>query len=157
MNSRGKLYPGALRAVLCLALIASNAGFAACTPQKPKTVALSIERAGSIVAEIRVEIARTDEERAKGLMYRTELPEGEGMIFIFEREQPLSFWMKNTLIPLSIAFIASNGRIIDIKDMEPLDLSSVPSSAPARYALEVPQGWFSRAGVNTGDIVRIDF
>jgi uncharacterized membrane protein (UPF0127 family) len=66
----------------------------------------------------------------------------------------MSFWMKNTLIPLSIAFIATDGRIIEIKDMEPLNLSPVQSSRSVRYALEVPQGWFSRAGIGVGDIIQ---
>ena len=133
-----------------------NAGFAGCSsPQKLKTAVLSIERENRPVAEITAELARTDEERAKGLMFRTNLPEGEGMLFIFERDQLMSFWMKNTQIPLSIAFIASDGRILEIKDMTPNDLSSVKSSRSARYALEVPQGWFNRANVKAGDVVII--
>jgi uncharacterized membrane protein (UPF0127 family) len=89
-------------------------------------------------------------------MFRKRLADGEGMLFIFERDEALSFWMKNTLIPLSIAFIASDGRIIDIKDMRPLDLSSVKSSRSVRYALEVPQGWFNRVNVRPGDKIIID-
>jgi len=133
-----------------------NAGFAACSPQKQKTTVLSIERENSPLVEITVEIARTDEERAKGLMYRKVLPDGEGMLFVFERDQQLSFWMKNTIIPLSIAFIASDGYIIEIKDMQPNDLNSVRSSRSVRYALEVPQGWFGRVKVKPGDVVKID-
>ena len=88
-------------------------------------------------------------------MHRDSLEDGYGMLFIFEKDQVLSFWMKNTFIPLSIAYITSDGRIVDIKDMYPLDESSVVSSRSVRYALEVPQGWFSRAGVHLGDIVII--
>jgi uncharacterized membrane protein (UPF0127 family) len=84
-------------------------------------------------------------------MYRKNLSDGEGMLFIFERDDVLSFWMKNTLIPLSIAFIASDGRILEIRNMQPHDLNSIKSSRSVRYALEVPQGWFSRAGVRVGD------
>ena len=84
-------------------------------------------------------------------MYRRKLPEGKGMLFVFERDQILSFWMKNTFIPLSIAFIASDGRIINIRDMEPQSLSAVKSSRSVRYALEVPQGWFIRQGIREGD------
>ena len=135
----------------CLILIVLNVHFASCDSQKPKTVTLTVERAGAAAVPVKVEIARTEEERAKGLMYRKSLPDGEGMLFIFESDQPLNFWMKNTPIPLSIAFISSSGRIVEIKDMRPLDLSSVPSSIPVRYALEVPQGWFGRAGVKPGD------
>jgi uncharacterized membrane protein (UPF0127 family) len=84
-------------------------------------------------------------------MHRRNLPDGEGMLFVFERDQILSFWMKNTFIPLSIAFIASDGRIIDIRDMEPQSLSAVKSTRSVRYALEVPQGWFTRQGIREGD------
>jgi uncharacterized membrane protein (UPF0127 family) len=88
-------------------------------------------------------------------MYRKKLPDGEGMIFIYDRDQQMSFWMKNTLIPLSIAFIASDGRIIEIRDMQPHDLSAVKSSRSVRYALETPQGWFDRAGVKAGDVINV--
>jgi uncharacterized membrane protein (UPF0127 family) len=130
------------------------AGFAACAPKKLAVTELRIERAEGGQAVIQAELARTPEERGRGLMFRKNLPDGEGMLFIFERDEPLSFWMKNTLIPLSIAFIASNGRIIEIKNMQPHDLSSVKSSRSVRYALEVPQGWFDRAGVRPGDTAR---
>ena len=89
-------------------------------------------------------------------MYREKLADGEGMLFVFDRDEILSFWMKNTLIPLSIAFISYDGKIIDIKDMEPQSLEPVRSSRSVRYALEVPQGWFSRAGFGAGDMVRLD-
>jgi len=145
---------------LLLTLIILNVGFvasgmAACASQKLKTTVLSIERTGSTPVEITVEIARTEDEKAQGLMHRKKLPDGEGMIFVYERDQQMSFWMKNTVIPLSIAFIAADGRIIEIKDMQPLDLSSVKSSRSVRYALETPQGWFGRAGVQAGDVINI--
>jgi uncharacterized membrane protein (UPF0127 family) len=130
------------------------AGCASCAPKKLTTAELRIERAEGGPVAIRAELARTPEERSRGLMFRKKLPDGEGMLFIFERDEPLSFWMKNTLIPLSIAFIASNGRIIEIQDMRPHDLSSVKSSRSVRYALEAPQGWFDRAGVRPGDMLR---
>jgi uncharacterized membrane protein (UPF0127 family) len=147
-----------LKKPLFLALIILNAGLAAaaaaaCASQKLETAVLSIMRAGSTPVEITVEIARTDEEKAQGLMYRKKLPDGQGMIFIYDRDQQMSFWMKNTLIPLSIAFIAADGRIIEIRDMQPLDLSSVQSSRSVRYALETPQGWFGRTGVKPGDVI----
>jgi uncharacterized membrane protein (UPF0127 family) len=104
---------------------------------------------------MQVEIARTEEERAWGLMYRRSLEDGKGMLFIYEREDNLSFWMSNTYIPLSIAFISSDGRILEIHDMEPLNLNSVRSGGKARYALEVPQGWFGRAGITPGDRLEI--
>jgi uncharacterized protein len=103
--------------------------------------------------EVRVEIADDPFERARGLMYRKELREDRGMLFDFPREQPLSFWMKNTRIPLSIAYIDSEGRITDILDMKPLD-DEPPhyvSSEPVQYALEVNQGFFEERGVRVGD------
>ena len=125
----------------------------ACGSKKFVVQEIAIERDGQQVAMVKAEIARTREERAQGLMHRKKLPDGEGMLFVFERDEVQSFWMKNTLIPLSIAYIASNGRIIEIKDMYPLDESPVPSRVPVRYALEVPQGWFSRAGIKPGDVL----
>jgi uncharacterized membrane protein (UPF0127 family) len=129
--------------------------FAACSAQKLPVQEFAIERDGIEIAVVKAEIAQKQEERNKGLMHRKELPDGEGMLFIFEKDEVLSFWMKNTLIPLSIAFITSDGRIIDIKDMYPRDENPVFSSRSVRYALEVPQGWFSRAGVQSGDVVKI--
>jgi uncharacterized membrane protein (UPF0127 family) len=128
----------------------------ACTTQKLPVTELPIERDGQKITVVKAEIASTDEERGQGLMFRKNLADGEGMLFVYERDQVLSFWMKNTLIPLSIAFIASDGKIIGIRDMYPHDESSVISNRSVRYALEVPQGWFLRAGVHNGDIVNID-
>ena len=102
---------------------------------------------------VRVEIADNAFERARGLMYRTVLAEDRGMLFVYGGEQKLSFWMKNTFIPLSIAFIDSEGRIVDIQDMKPLD-DDPPhyvSAKPVQYALEVNQGFFEERGVKVGD------
>jgi uncharacterized membrane protein (UPF0127 family) len=107
--------------------------------------------------KIKVEVVRTDEEKAKGLMFREKLGENEGMLFVFEREENLSFWMKNTRIPLSIAFIARNGKIVDIQDMEPFDLRSHVSARPAQSALEVNQGWFKKNGIEVGDSIHLPF
>ena len=129
--------------------------FSSCTSKKLAVEDIEIERDGRVIAVVKAEIARTQEEQAAGLMFREKLPDGEGMFFVFESDRVLSFWMKNTLIPLSIAYITYDGRIVDIKDMYPHDETRVVSSRSVRYALEVPQGWFSRAGVREGDIVRI--
>ena len=106
---------------------------------------------------VEVEIADTDAERQTGLMGRNILPENAGMLFVFEGEQTLSFWMRDTLIPLSIAYIDAEGRIVDIQDMQPLD--DVPphyvSAEPAQYALEVNQGFFEERGVVVGDTVEL--
>jgi uncharacterized membrane protein (UPF0127 family) len=138
---------------LCVLLLTVSAGCAAAEnrPQKLAALKFTIERADGETAGILAEVARTDAERETGLMFRHSLADGEGMLFVFEKDQMLSFWMKNTLIPLSIAYIAYNGRILEIHDMKPQDLSPVRSGRSARYALEVPQGWFERAGIRPGD------
>jgi uncharacterized membrane protein (UPF0127 family) len=119
-----------------------------------ETTELAILRSDGSAATVLAEIARTDEQRSRGLMGRKSLKDGEGMFFVFETDRILSFWMKNTLIPLSIAFIAYDGRILEIHHMEAHSLRSVRSARSARYALEVPQGWFARAGVEAGDTIR---
>lgn len=100
---------------------------------------------------ITVEIADTDQLRAQGLMNRKDLSEDRGMLFIFDDERKLSFWMKNTLIPLSIAYISKNGEIKEIYNMQPLDESSVRSTRSVMYALETNQGWFEKNGIKVGD------
>jgi len=106
-------------------------------------------------SEVEVEIADDEAEQRRGLMERTELGENAGMLFVFDRDEPRSFWMRNTLIPLSIAYIASDGRIVDIQEMQPLDETSHPSAAPAQYALEVNQGFFAERGIEVGNEVEI--
>lgn len=105
---------------------------------------------------LQVEIADTPETRAKGLMDRQKLPPNTGMLFVFDTPQRLSFWMKDTLIPLSIAFFDENRKLIEMLDMEVLSdpKNSVPSywsSKPALYALEVPKDWFRQKGINPGE------
>jgi len=100
-----------------------------------------------------VEIADTRASRAKGLMGRKELPDGHGMLFIYDKPQRLVFWMKNTLIPLSIAFFDEDKEVINILDMDPPVGSNqirYRSTAPALYALEVPQGWFEKHHIERG-------
>jgi len=104
--------------------------------------------------EIWAEVAKTPQEMAKGLMGRKHLGQDEGMLFIFETEDYHAFWMKGTLIPLSIAFIDKEGRIVKITDMKPLTLESHSPPAPVLYALEMKKGWFSAKGIKVGDTVR---
>jgi uncharacterized membrane protein (UPF0127 family) len=105
--------------------------------------------------KIKVEVVRTEQEKAKGLMFRENLEKDEGMIFVYGREDYLSFWMKNTRIPLSIAFLDKNGKIVDIQDMIPFSLQTHVSAFPARYALEVNQGWFKRNGISVGQGIKL--
>jgi uncharacterized protein len=116
-----------------------------------------IDASGGKKVEVRVEVADNIFEQARGLMDRTTLGENRGMLFVFPEERELSFWMKNTLIPLSIAFIDSERRIIDIQEMKPLDDEppSYVSAEPAQYALEVNQGFFEEWGVRVGDRVEL--
>ncbi len=101
-----------------------------------------------------VEVARTPEEKSKGLMYRKELPDSMGMLFVFDKEGYYPFWMKNTFIPLSIAFISKEGVIVDMRDMQPMSEEAIVSLKPFKYALEVNRGWFILRGIGIGDTVR---
>lgn len=102
---------------------------------------------------ITAELAWTPEDRRRGLMHRESMPEDHGMLFIFPEEKMLSFWMKNTPLPLSIAFADAGGRIVSIADLEPNSETVVSSRKPASYALEMNRGWFARHGVLTGDSI----
>jgi uncharacterized protein len=123
------------------------------TAQASKLRTVTLHASGGREVRVRVEIADDYFERTRGLMYRTALVENRGMLFVYEEEQTLSFWMKNTLIPLSIAFMNAEGRIVDMQDMKPLDDDppSYVSAKPAQYALEVNQGFFKERGVEVGD------
>jgi uncharacterized membrane protein (UPF0127 family) len=106
---------------------------------------------------MQVELASTPSQRQQGLMYRDALAANDGMLFVFPFDQQLSFWMRNTKIPLSIAFIDSTGVIVDIQDMQPLDDQNFHlSPGPVRYALEVNQGWFGQNGIAVGDTVTLN-
>lgn len=111
--------------------------------------------------EITVEIADTDAKRMQGLMFRTSMGENEGMLFVFEQERPLGFWMRNTRIPLSIAYIDAKKKIINILEMVPASDSDpnppvYPSAAPAKYALEMNKGWFARNKIKVGQTVELE-
>ncbi len=105
--------------------------------------------------ELAVEVARTSEERSRGLMFREELAEDGGMLFVFPEDTEAGFWMKDTLIPLSIAFIAADGTILGVQDMESLSEELHRPPGRYRYALEVNQGWFREHGLGQGDRVEI--
>jgi len=99
---------------------------------------------------IRAEVADRDETRMLGLMHRTSLPPNGGMLFVFESADIHCMWMKNTLIPLSVAFVDQGGDIVNIADMQPLSETSHCAARPARYALEMKQGWFAERGIRAG-------
>lgn len=109
--------------------------------------------ADTVVAEV----ARTADERAEGLMYREEVPDGTGMLFVFDDSRVRSFWMKNTFVDLDIAHIDPSYVIVDIKQMEAESEEAVEGAAPAMFALEVRQGWFAEHGIEVGDTAKIAF
>lgn len=109
--------------------------------------------ADTVVAEV----AATADQRAEGLMYREEVPDGTGMLFVFQDNEVRAFWMANTYVPLDIAYMDPSYRIVDIVQMEPLVTDTYPSSAPAMFALEVRQGWFAEEGIGVGDRAEVVF
>jgi uncharacterized membrane protein (UPF0127 family) len=102
-----------------------------------------------------LEVADEDKEREVGLMNRRSMPGNHGMIFVFPREERLSFYMKNTLIPLDILYLDADGDVVSIHQMQPLDLTSIPSRAPAKYAIELNLGTAARLGLKPGDRLEI--
>ena len=107
--------------------------------------------------EVRVEVAKTPYDREMGLQFVKQMEPDHGMLFRFDRPQVLSFWMKNTYLPLDIAFISDEGRIIKTEQMVPLSLSSVSSEKPCSIALEVPAGRLKEMGWEVGTVVDIDW
>jgi uncharacterized protein len=99
---------------------------------------------------IDAQVATTEDERMTGLMFRKEMPQHEGMLFVFEYPSQQCFWMKNTLLPLSVAFVADDGTIVNIDEMKAQTLDSHCSLKPVRYVLEMNQGWFSKKGIKAG-------
>lgn len=130
-------------------LFAFPASHAQEAPQKLATVALT---AGMHI--IQAELAQTAEQRATGLMHRPKMGANEGMLFVFESATPQCFWMKNTLLPLSIAFLNDDGTIVNIEDMAPLTLNGHCSKKPVRFALEMNQGWFAKRAIKAGSRVQ---
>lgn len=102
---------------------------------------------------VRAELAISDDERARGLMFRETLGQNDGMVFRFANNGKACMWMKNTLLPLSVAFVAEDGRIINIEDMAPQTLEPHCAKQPARYALEMNHGWFSKRNIKPGTII----
>lgn len=137
------------------ALILFCVVFSACAKSKLPVKELSIKCSDGIIVTVQAEMAVKEEERNYGFMNRKKIPDGTGMLFVFEKDQVLSFWMKNTPTPLSIAYLDSEGVIKNIYDMKPYSLAPVVSTVSCRYALEVPQGWYTRAGIRVGDKVMV--
>jgi uncharacterized membrane protein (UPF0127 family) len=136
---------GRLAVLTLLLLVASGCG----TPRSAAGLLVIPVEIGD--HSVKVELAETSGEQARGLMYRRDMAWNKGMLFVYPSERVLSFWMKNTFIPLAIAFLDGEGRIVHIAHMKPQDPTSHSSIHPARYALEMNDGWFEKAGVKAGD------
>jgi len=132
----------------CLALAVAGPARAATANEALPTIPLSING-----HKIVVEVAATPERRSLGLMNRFSLQPDHGMLFVFDYPEPQAFWMKNTFIPLSIAFVAADGRIINVDEMQPHDESTHTSRGPALYAIEMRKGWFTERGMKSGDVI----
>ncbi|MGB4547876.1 MAG: DUF192 domain-containing protein [Syntrophales bacterium] len=150
-----------LIALFCFSSLFTTAAFCQVKPSDQRTHSAGTPAGESGLATItvgsstlRVEIALTPEAQSLGLMFRDSLPWDRGMLFVYDRPQHLAFWMKNTTIPLDIAFISADGRIEEILAMTPLTEKIYRSGVPALYALEVNRGWFRKKGVKVGDRIR---
>ena len=140
--------PDRMRRLDFLVALLAAAAFPIAAQDAPQRLPAVTLNAGIHI--IHAEVARSDEQMAIGLMHRRELPANDGMLFAYEAAATRCFWMKNTLIPLSIAFIGDDGTISSIADMEPKTLDSHCSEKPVRYALEMNQGWFAKRGLKAG-------
>jgi uncharacterized membrane protein (UPF0127 family) len=116
----------------------------------PSGALLPVKSLAAGMHRIQAEVASTDATRSRGLMYRKELAPNHGMLFVFEQANVQCFWMRNTLLPLSIAFILDDGTITNIADMAPMTENSHCSTTPVRYTLEMEQGWFAKRGITAG-------
>jgi uncharacterized protein len=136
-----KLLAATLALVPCASTLAEQ-------PAKFPTIPLNVG-----VYVIKAEVAATPAEREQGLMFRERMGPNEGMVFLFEGPASVCMWMKNTLIPLSVAFIDENGKIINIEDMQPQTTDSHCAKKQIRYALEMNRGWFKQKNIKAGSIV----
>ena len=146
---------GCLTVLVLAALLSCRPGAKQPSPEDGQTARVRKQRLIVGRDTVLIEVAATEEMRTVGLMYRTVMAENEGMLFVFEAEGIYPFWMKNTELPLSIAFIDRSGAIVDIQDMAPHDeITHHAPSVPVLYALEMNQGWFRTHQVNAGDKVQ---
>jgi len=132
-----------------LAALATAFASTAATAQEPQ-LDLPRVRLQAGMHQIDAQVARTPQQRATGLMWRREMPQHEGMIFVFEAPAVQCFWMQNTLLPLTAAFIADDGTVVNLADMKPRTTDSHCSERPVRYVLEMNKGWFERRGIKAG-------
>ena len=139
------------RGLAALSLLLAALGAPAQERAQPR---LPIVELSAGMHRIEAEVARTPTQQMIGLMHRQAMGANEGMLFVYEQPQVHCFWMRNTLLPLSIAFIDDDGRIVNIRDMQPLTESSHCAARPVRFALEMNQGWFAKRGLKAGARLR---
>jgi uncharacterized membrane protein (UPF0127 family) len=156
------------RLILATLLVsASPAALTGCKPDQPSAATTQPAPAGSAESRLpttrmsiggesfNLEIAYRPEDQETGLMHRRSMSDDHGMIFVFPAERDLTFWMKDTLIPLDIIYLDRGGRVVSVKHMKPLDKTGVPSDGPAMYAIELNAGAATRAGVKSGDVLKV--
>ena len=132
------------------ACLAAGATTASAQPQGDPQMHLRRVELTAGIHRIDAQVAASERERAIGLMFRKEMPQQEGMIFVFEVPAVQCFWMRNTLLPLTAAFVADDGTIVNLADMKPMTEDSHCSTRPVRYVLEMNQGWFAKRGIKAG-------
>ncbi|HWI78320.1 MAG TPA: DUF192 domain-containing protein [Ramlibacter sp.] len=137
------------KAFLATAALAIATALLPASAQEPQTDLPRVKLSAGMY-QIDAQVAQTTEQRMTGLMFRKEMPQQEGMLFVFEQPSRQCFWMKNTLLPLSAAFIDDDGTVVNVEDMKPQTLDSHCSAKPVRYVLEMNQGWFSKKGIKPG-------
>jgi uncharacterized membrane protein (UPF0127 family) len=133
---------------LCLGLIATLASLHAGAQDQAQHLPTTTLGAG--MYNIKAELARTEQEHEIGLMFRTSMGANDGMLFVFERAGLQCFWMKNTLIPLAVAFVADDGAVVNVDEMKPQTLNPHCSTKPVRFVLEMNTGWFAKHGIKEG-------
>lgn len=138
-----------LRLLSCLVALGALIGGSALAQDAPQTALPRIVLTAGMY-QIDTQVAFTPEQRSVGLMFRKEMPPHEGMLFVFEVPTVQCFWMKNTLLPLTAAFVADDGTIVNLADMKPQTTDSHCSTKPVRYVLEMNQGWFAKKAIKAG-------
>ena len=140
----------AVRVALCAAVFCTTAAFAPAMAQDAPQMNLPRTKLSAGMHQIDAQVALQPNQRQIGLMFRKEMPASEGMLFVFEQADKQCFWMKNTLIPLTAAFVADDGTIVNLADMKPQVTDSHCSAKPVRYVLEMNVGWFAKKGIKAG-------
>ena len=136
-----------------ISLLSAALGLAAamgCASAQDAQTGLARVKLAAGMHQIDAQVAQTPDERMVGLMFRKDMPQHEGMLFVFDQPTVQCFWMKNTLLPLTAAFVGDDGTVVNLVDMKPQTTDSHCSTKPVRYVLEMNQGWFAKKGIKAG-------